>query len=143
LLRVERWRYRLGRQFFEERLLIEQIHLAGTAFHEAPDFVLGAWGDVRGFRRERVGGGGGAVLGQHRGQRNGGQAAARLSEKLAAGTHVPMMFQFSQLIRIRVRHGGAFLSVQLTYRNSLDFSRTWHKSTHAAARAGSIPSGTL
>jgi hypothetical protein len=56
-----RWN-RLIRVFLERRLRIEEVDLAGTAFHEAPDHRLGTRRDVRRLRRERIDGRGEQVF---------------------------------------------------------------------------------
>jgi hypothetical protein len=89
-----RGRDRLAGILCERRLGIEQIDMAGRTFHEAPDDGFGARRNVRFFGSERIGGSSAvAFLIEHGGQRDGGKAAAGLSEKLAAAANVPMMFE--------------------------------------------------
>ncbi len=77
----------------EQRLGIEQIDLAGAAFHEAPDDVLGPRRNVRLLGRKRIYPSGVAILRQHGGQRDPGQTTAGLREELAAAGNVPVMLQ--------------------------------------------------
>ena len=100
---MERRRHGLERHLIQQWLGIEQIHLAGSAFHKTPDDVFRpdrVDGGLLG--RERIHGGGVSVLRQHGRQRDAGQPAARLREELTPVGNVPVMFQ---LIEHWVCHG--------------------------------------
>ena len=87
-------RHRLPGIFHQRGLGIEQIDMAGRAFHEAPDDGLGARRDLRFLGSQRINGSGAvSILIQHGGERDGGQAAAGLGKKLPPIGHVPMMLE--------------------------------------------------
>src|SRR5437773_4338228 len=81
----------------QRRLRIEQINVAGSALHEAPDHGLCPRRYVGRLGIERVLGEsadrGQRLLVEHRREGDRRQAAARLREELAAARDVPMVFE--------------------------------------------------
>ncbi len=74
----------LSAQFGQLGLGVEQVEVAGSALHEQPDHRLGFGLMMRLFRRKRIGQlrGHEAVLLQHVGERDAGQAAAGALKEL-------------------------------------------------------------
>src|SRR5215471_21727104 len=108
ILRMERGRYRLECQLFEQRLGIEQIDLTGAAFHETPDDVFCQRRMMRLLGRKRVHGSSVPILRQHAGERDSRQTTAGACEKFAARGDIPMM---------SISH---WFTPQLMYKNSLE-----------------------
>jgi hypothetical protein len=74
---------------------VEEIDLAGPAFHEHEDDVLGLGREMRFARRQRVllDDGGAAVALQHLREGDGPDAACALAEELAAALNLAELFQ--------------------------------------------------
>ncbi len=118
---------------FERRLRIEQVDMARPAVEEAPDHAFGrapetaaAWGRSDCVKPSRRGDC--AFAGQERSQRQGAEARAGAGQKIARANVGSREMMAAAVLAGR----------QSTYRNSLEFSIAWQKSTIAAACAGGI-----
>jgi len=91
---AERRGHRLAGHLIERGLRIEEIDVAGTAFHEQPDDRFGLGLEVAGPRGIRVANLAIGAFGEHGAERDRPEAGACVGEKLAAAANVPVMSEF-------------------------------------------------
>ncbi len=122
------WRQRLAVPLLQLRLGIEQVHLAGRAFHEHEDDVLGFGRKRRRFGRQWIGAQGSraSVAAEQIRQRNGAQSARAIAQEQSPAVNLLELLE------------GHLYSLVI---NSSRLSSTRLTPTHAAASSAATPSG--